>query len=220
MLLTFGDSFTYGEELKELHDAWPYHVSNMTRLSLINHGKPGASNDEILRRLYEEVAGVPVEEIDLVIIAWTSPGRIECADEAGAFSIWPGYNSAKYSKNMPWRGELVAHFSQYHNTEWLCQRYVQNVLSAQMFLKALGIRYVMCDINYNDYYKNLHLCVNTSELLCNALLDTTKYAGWGKEGMAEWVGKVKRGPGGHFLEEGHRIVGRKICEFIKKNKIL
>lgn len=218
MLLTFGDSFTYGEELTDLTSAWPYRMAKVLKTTVINHGSPGASNDEILRRLYEELSSTDPEKIDMVIIGWTSPGRIEFSDMVGTYSIWPGYMSGKFRAKEPWRDEMVSYLSKHHNSEWLCQRFVQNVIAAQSLLQQLGIRYLMCDIGRNEYYKNLHLGTGITEKMCN-LVDSTKYAGWLTSGMAEWVGKAARGAGGHFLDEGHKLVTLKLYDFIKKNRI-
>ena len=207
-LVTFGDSFTYGEELEDRSSAWPQQLANKLNYQLLNYGEPGTCNDSMLRKLIEFLSD-PLESADvgLVIIAWSNPGRKEYADESGVFTIWPGATSIKFKKSQPWREQLVDYNNEYHNSRWLCENYLINVIAAQGILKERNIPYLMLDIMYNQYYKNLHLTQFTPMV---NLIDTSRYIGWGNSGMAEWVGKVKRGAGGHFLEDGHRIVADKI----------
>jgi hypothetical protein len=214
-LVTFGDSFTYGEELAERSDAWPQQLANRLGYQTLNFGEPGTCNDSMVRKLLEFLSD-PIQNVDigLVVIAWSNPGRREYADEAGAYTIWPGANAVKFRKEMPWREGLVEYLNEYHNTKWFCQQYVHNVILAQSVLRDLNIPYLMLDIMHNEYYKKLHL--NSLTSLCK-LVDTSRYIGWGNSGMAEWVGNVKRGTNGHFLEEGHRVVADRIYEYYKIN---
>ena len=74
MILVNGDSFTYGEELDNpFTDAWPMVLDGFAE----NIAKPGYSNDAIVnttvRYLEHDVRG----DINKVIIAWTTPHRIE-----------------------------------------------------------------------------------------------------------------------------------------------
>ena len=211
-LITFGDSFTYGEELDDRSSAWPQQLANKLEYSLINYGEPGTSNDSMVRKLIEFLSDpIESENVGLVVIAWSNVGRKEYADEIGTFDIWPGVNGMKYAKNQPWRQELIDYTDKYHSTEWLCQSYINNIILAQSLLESKNIPYLMLDIVANEYYKNLHLVKFTP---LTKLVNKETYIGFGKSGMAEWVGKkVKRGPGGHFLDDGHRIVAEKIYNY-------
>ena len=210
-LITFGDSFTYGEELEDRSSAWPQQLANKLNYQLLNLGEPGTCNDSMLRKLIEFLSDpLESEDIGLVVIAWSNPGRKEYADESGIFTLWPGANAIKFKKSQPWREQLVDYTNEYHNSRWLCENYLINVIAAQGILKERNIPYLMLDIAYNQYYKNLHLVQFTPIV---KLIDTSRYIGWGNSGMAEWVGKVKRGSGGHFLEEGHRIVADKVYNY-------
>jgi hypothetical protein len=211
-VVTFGDSFTYGEELADRSDAWPQQLASKLNYHVLNLGEPGTCNDSMVRKLLEFLAD-PIENVDveLIVIAWSSPGRTEYADEAGMYSMWPGANAIKYVKELPWRIDLVNYINEYHSPRWLCQNYVNNVILAQSVLRGRGIPYLMLDIMHNEYYKNVYLGEFKP---LSKLVDTSRYIGWGSSGMAEWVGKIKRGPGGHFLEDGHKIVANKIYENI------
>ncbi len=79
-LLTIGDSFTHGDELSDVYQAWPYRLSDKLGYEVHNLGQSGCSNASILRRTLEELA---TNHYDLVIIGWTYPGRIEWKDDIG-----------------------------------------------------------------------------------------------------------------------------------------
>lgn len=216
-LVTFGDSFTYGDELEDRTSAWPQQLANKLGYQLINYGQSGTCNDSMLRKLVEFLSD-PIEsdDVGLVVIAWSNPGRKEYADESGVFTIWPGARPDRFWKYQPWREDLVDYINEYHNSEWLCKNYLINVISAQAILKERNIPYLMLDIMFNQYYKTLHL-VPLAPMV--NLVDAKNYIGWNNSGMAEWVGKrIKRGPGGHFLEEGHQIVADKIYNYYENNK--
>jgi hypothetical protein len=215
-LITFGDSFTYGEELADRTSAWPQQLANKLNYQLLNYGERGTCNDSMLRKLVEFLSDpIESENVSLVVIAWSNPGRKEYADESGVYTIWPGARSDRFMLCQPWRAKMVDYINEYHNSEWFCKNYLINVIAAQGILKERNIPYLMLDIAYNQYYKNLHL---TPLAPISALVDSSNYIGWGRSGMAEWVGKVKRGPRGHFLEEGHQIVANTIYKYYANNK--
>jgi len=73
-LFTIGDSFTYGSELDDVRNAWPHLLGKTLGYTVDNYAKPGASNDYMVRTTVEYLdAHTP----NLVIIAWTTPDRLE-----------------------------------------------------------------------------------------------------------------------------------------------
>lgn len=71
-ILVVGDSFTYGEELTNRSKAWPFQL-DYTR-GVINAGQPGFSNDAIIKTV---VSVLEHTAHNYVIVAWTTPHRIE-----------------------------------------------------------------------------------------------------------------------------------------------
>ena len=47
------------------------------------------------------------------------------------------------------------------------------------------------------------------------LIDDKLFMGIRKSGMAEWTYGCLQGPGGHFLDDGHRIVAEKVNDYIR-----
>jgi lysophospholipase L1-like esterase len=204
-ILTFGDSFTYGDELDNLSDAWPYVLGNLTKCLVKNLGKSAISNDYIVRNVIEHATAD-----DIVIIAWTHYARIEFADEKGIFDIWPGCQNRMFNHpDVSYRKELINYYSRYNDNNYSYSKYIDTILLLQAFFKYNNTKYVMLDTFENNNFRNL---INEKKL---SMIDKNYYLGWPNETMMEWTNGYTQGPGGHFLEAGHQRVAEKINEHIR-----
>ena len=210
-LLTVGDSFTYGEELENLHQAWPYKLSDKLKAELVNLGQPASSNDSIIRRTVDFLINEP--KIDLVVIGWSNIGRSEYADEFGYYDVWPGYQGNLFAKDgSNWRNELVDYVSRYHSAEAIHKKFIQQVILLQGYLESKNIRYIMLNILQNEYYKKKWFNGQTNYF---SQVNKEKFIGFNDSGMMEWTYGCPQGPNGHFLEQGHNIVANRIYEHIR-----
>jgi hypothetical protein len=207
-LLTVGDSFTYGDELADLYQAWPYKLADSIDYEVHNMGLSGSSNNSILRRTFEELSA---NRYDLLVVGWTSPGRIEWKDQIGIpYNVWPGYpNNSQFVHDQPWRKVLIDFVSQHHSPEYLYQQYLIQVLSLQSYCQVNGINLLMIDIMQNNYYRAVGR--EQHDKLENQI-DTTKFIGWGEFGMAELTAHLPLGPGKHPLDKGHEKIAQTIYE--------
>jgi hypothetical protein len=210
-ILTVGDSFTYGEELENRDHAYPYYLAKGLKANVVNLGQPSGGNTQMIRKVIDYVTlGEP---LDLVIVGWTSPGRMEFADANGIFDLWPGYGGALFRKGgQEWRLELLDYINKHHSPDYLYHKFLMDVIMLQSFLKQRNIKYIMLSVVANEYY---HKTYYNDDSALPKLIDTDYYVGWPNEGMAEWTAGCKRGPNGHFLEEGHRKVTAKLYEHIR-----
>ena len=209
-LLTVGDSFTYGEELEDRASAWPQVLANKLQMQLLNLGQPSASNDKILRKTIDQT--IVETDIDLVVIGWSNIGRSEHADEFGYYDVWPGYQGNLFKQDgSHWRNELVDYVSRYHNSEAIHRKFIQQVILLQSYLQSRGIKYIMLNIVQNEYYKKKHF---DGQMQYFEQVNKDYFLGFNESGMLEWTYKCSQGPGGHFLEDGHKIVANKIYEHI------
>ena len=212
-IVAAGDSFTYGEELPDLTQAYPCVLGKMLPgdNTIINLAEPAGSNDKAVRKLTEYFLD---NSADLVLIGWTSPGRLEFADENGIFDIWPGYSGNLFiNDGMEFRNILNKYFSTYHDKKFLYTRYLQNIILMQSFLKSKKINYIMMDVMLKDVYKiqkNLR-AFETYQLE----IDNKFFIEYNIGSMMEWVGNSPKGPRGHFLEDGHKLVANRIYEHIR-----
>lgn len=211
-LLTLGDSFTYGEELyNRTQDCWPQLVANELKYDLVNLGAPANSNPGICRQLIDYFANNSAP--DKVIIAWSSPGRMEFCDEGGTFSAWPNGSTRRvFQEFHPWRDNLLQYINRYHNDEYLYAKYLQDIVLVQNFLTNQSVEYLMLSTVANEHYK---INYRSKYQYYDNLIDKEKFLGWPSKGMSEWTIRCPRGPGGHFLEQGHQQVAEKINEYIR-----
>lgn len=210
-ILAVGDSFTYGEELENRNHAYPYYLANGLKASVVNLGQPSGGNTQMINKVIDHIT--TGEPVDLVIIGWTSPGRMEFADANGVFDVWPGYGGALFrASGQDWRLELLDYINKYHSPDYLYHKFLRDIILMQSFLKERGIKYVMLSAVANEYY---HKTYYNDDSVLPKQIDKANYVGWPNEGMAEWTAGCKRGPNGHFLEEGHRKVTAKLYEHIR-----
>jgi hypothetical protein len=211
ILYTIGDSFTYGDELNNpKKDAWPVLLSNKLGMSLINEGRSGIGNEFIVKKTIQAVSKY---KPNLVIIAWTSCGRVEFSDQYGAYDIWPGYNSRAFSHDrsgkLEYRHELIKYISKHNNDVHEYRRWLRQVILLQSFLQSHSIDYIMCTVFDNQHRFKKYYDGNKGYY---ELIDHTRFVGWPNDGMVEWAYGTPQGPGGHPLEQGHRKIAEKIYE--------
>lgn len=181
MILVNGDSFTAGEESTI---AWPSLIPNT-----INVATPGASNDHIMSSTVFYIQTSP--KPDYVIIAWTSPDRIDISGK----HLTPT-SQAKYGDT------LVNEVFKDWNSNWARVKFLMQVDLLHGFLESKSIP---------------HLFVSTFDIQTWALGPMEDYyLGWPNEGIVEWMGDCPKGPGGHPLELGHQRIADKIIEHMER----
>lgn len=210
-ILAVGDSFTYGEELADRGQSWPGLVAAALSATVDNQGAPGSGNSSMVRNIIDAVTSS--NSPDLILIGWSSAGRIEFADDAGIFDTWPGIQTRMFVNEQPWREDLAGYVSRYHDPKYLYKQFLITVLLIQSFLQTNNIKYIMMTTSSNEYYKNTYLG-DFPEL--TAQIDKRTFLGWPDSGMMEWTRGRPVGPGRHFLDAGHRVVADKVIAKIKE----
>jgi hypothetical protein len=211
-ILACGDSFTFGLELEDLAQSWPHVLASKCPSTITNLAEPGASNDRIVRKTLDYLVNTSNPRPDLVVVAWTLAGRMEMADEMGTYDIWPGVDIFMFGDNTHWRRNMAKYLSQYHDSVWFVKRYYQQILLLQAYLLNQNLRFVFLNVTQNDYYK---LIPWQDKVFFVEQINKEYFLEFDKSGMIEWTQNCARGPGGHFLEQGHQIVADKIYEHIR-----
>lgn len=211
MLYTIGDSFTYGQELANpAQDAWPVVLAKKLNMSVLNEGRPGVGNEYIIK---QTIKAVVKHKPKLVVVAWTSCGRQEHADECGVYDIWPGCDSKAFSKDrsgkLEYRHELIKYITTHNNDEHEYRRWLRQVILLQSFLQNQQQDYIMCNVFDNQHRFGKHYRYNQGYY---ELIDHTRFAGWPNDGMVEWAYGTPHGSSGHPLEQGHQRIAEKLYE--------
>lgn len=177
MILVNGDSFTLGEESTI---AWPDLIPNTVNLAVA-----GASNDYILRSTVEYV---DLHKPEFVIIAWTSPNRIEISNKHLTATSHKKYGNVVNEIFADWNTDWA--YNKFLTQTKLLDKYIQHI--PHVFISTFDIQTV----------------ANGQGLDC--------WLGWPDQGIVEWMGDCPKGPGGHPLELGHQRIAEKVYEHIRR----
>tara|TARA_B100000123_G_C25676664_1_gene404428 strand:- start:188 stop:844 length:657 start_codon:yes stop_codon:yes gene_type:complete len=210
--VSLGCSFTYGDELENHFDAWPFLVATHFGWSHNQLARNGSGNERIMRGIIRTIP----RNYDYYLIGWTHYARVEHADDIGVFDVWPG----QYFKSIeePHRQELCKYFSRHHDIQYLYRKYLQNILYAQALLEKNNKKYVMVDAfaNHQMRIAGTHMPYRDSESDLSNLINIQHYLGWSDStSMVEWAYDTPQGVRGHPLEEGHRKIADKIIKHIE-----
>jgi hypothetical protein len=209
MILTLGDSFTYGDELEHRENqAWPYLVAKQFKQEVNNLGFSGASNDSILRLAIEETCR---KDYDLVIVGWAVQSRfetwIELEQKPRSVAYAPNHHA---NKVLPW---LVDYHKFSYSWKWCCRRWVMQILLLQQYFKSINQPYIFLNVsgisNLEDvFYRESNLVWNK--------IDFSNFLGWPDYGMIQIAGDCPKGQKGqHPLELGHERIANEITKHIR-----
>lgn len=202
-LLAVGDSFTWGSELSDNTQAWPYLLGDRIGYAVENLAVPGSGNSRATRLVVENI-----DSADLIVVAWSHYARLEFADDSGVYDTWPGHRGITFTGELAHRKKLLDYINRHHNLRYLYKQYLINILLLQNFLAQHNKQYVMLD-TFGNLDKRNQFYNLTSQV------DGRYYLGWPTETMMEWTYECPQGPGGHFLEQGHKQVADKVYEHIR-----
>jgi hypothetical protein len=209
MLLSIGDSFTYGQELANREvDAWPYVLARKLNLGVDNSAVPAGSNDRTFRFA---VNGCLSNKYKLIVCGWTEVSRIDTSVNGKELQITSG--STWLHKKMPWVKEYYAN----HYDERLAQEsWLSKLITLQELFKSRKQKYLFVSMDsrwdWDEYYHKLELMHLVEQI------DKNNYVGWPEEGFTHWQGEAPLGPNGHPLELGHQRIADKIYEHIRNKQ--
>lgn len=199
MILTVGDSFTYGEELaNRTVQAWPYLLSTALKKEVLNLGRGGGSPEYIFRTTVHETVK---QKFDIVIVGWSNISRFETMD----FCVNPNTK-----RNVSW---IENYYKYSYNTELALSKWLAQALALQEYLKAINQPYLFCNTGGQVGGELTDEFADKFAYILNKF-DKNFYVDW-PMGFTEWMGDCPKGPGGHPLELGHQRIAEKINEHIR-----
>jgi hypothetical protein len=198
MILTVGDSFTFGEELEyRCEQAWPYLLGKHLDQPVNNLGECGSSNDSIIRKTIEATIDT---HYDLIIVAWTDFSRFECWSEYTRKPVTIMPNS---QADLPWTDDFYRYS---YNDNFSRLRWYNQILLVQQYFKSRDLNYL---------FVNVAGLIEQKKSEIWKLFDLTKYVGWPSRGLIEISGDAPRGPCGHPLALGHERIANEIKTYIR-----
>lgn len=107
IIYTNGCSWTYGTELEDRSNAWPYLVGRKLNVPVHNYAEPGSTNDSIVRRTVRDCEQLVQQGMEpTVIIAWTHLHRFELPIAASQGEHYYNFVSPK-DKDTPAVGQEI-----------------------------------------------------------------------------------------------------------------
>jgi hypothetical protein len=131
MILVSGDSFTFGEELPDSNSAWPWHLDYK---KVVSSAQPGYGNDAIVNSVVTVIEANPV---DYVIVAWTTPHRIEVNGKHLTPSSHRKYGSICDYVFLDWDEEWAV--KKFHNQVALLTGYLKSKNIPSVFVKTFEV---------------------------------------------------------------------------------
>jgi hypothetical protein len=203
MILTVGDSFTYGDELtNRLESAWPFLLGRQLGVTVKNLGQPGTCNDSMVRKLVKELSRTLYS---VVVVGWTDVNRFEAWNE---FTRKPDTIMPYSESGLPWVDDYYRH-SYHYQYAW--ERWIQQILLVQAYLTQQQQQYVFISVSgQGDILTQSQHCAN----MINQI-QTDRFVGWPDRGMIQIAKDTPHGPNNHPLELGHERIANEIATYIR-----
>jgi len=222
MILTLGDSFTYGSELADRpmnysvtthlppsSFAWPVLLAKKLNTTVDNLALPGASNARTFRLAMSTTVK---KKYDIVVCGWTELSRLDIQYQDTDFPVT--INSGKWFKNeLPW---IDDYYRLSYNEKHAAETWLSQLVALQDFFKYNGQRYLFLSMQGYGILPGF-LGTDTIEnfVELEKRIDRQYYLNWPNGGMVDWMADCPKGPGGHPLELGHERIADKIYEHIR-----
>ena len=151
-ILFSGDSFTYGDEIVD-NETFRFSrlVCNHFSAEEVNLGENAASNDKIVRNVFEYLS---LWDVDAVVIQFSVLSRFDAyrSDTKKWDSITPSDIGGAFDHADSFRKSKAKPYYKYIQDDIVDQqRYYQQVLLLQLYLKQKNIPYVMLQLEDPDY---------------------------------------------------------------------
>ena len=152
MILTNGDSWTFGAGLLSNENPWPILLFGKT---CNNIAQSGSSNSSIFRRSIEELY---LNSYSQLVVAWSSLYRFEWADnwaQPKTFLLNQDHNNTCDSANIITKELLL----NWHNEFWYFKQFLILLANIKLHCKNLGVEFYCLHANVDTahcYSKNIY----------------------------------------------------------------
>lgn len=198
-LITFGDSFTFGQELADpKKDCWAQLVANYLDVPLINTAFPGNSNCNIMEQIVKE----NYEHYDFVIVCFSSISRLYFEDQFGWFTTIP-----KIKEDHHFRKDITEILHKHISEEYFFRKWLTQIIYIQEFLKSRQTRYFFVKAFENF---DLSLVKKKSNYSLINMIDQNMFIGGLTESFDTLTADFPRGKFLHPLEEAHEYFANMI----------
>lgn len=204
MIFYFGCSFTAGAELAEQKNAWPYLLSKKLEDSVpVNFAQHGSSNSTIVKNT---ITKTQEQKPDLVIVAWTTPLRVELSDSTGLAKSYNVHDDNNF---------IQQYYAEYYTDTLALINWYKDVFLLQNYLENNNIDFKFCSaFGAKTLYQELYP-VYTEVRTWHNMIDWNHFLGFPEMDFIDWTANTPIGSGGHPLEQGHQLIAEKLYEHLR-----
>lgn len=229
-----GCSHTFGDDLTNKSNAWPYLVANNYNADCFNDGISGGTNDSILYNTLKNI-----DKYDKFYIAWTYVSRFTRyrSDNNHDVNFNVGLVHQLYENNSEFINYGKLHYSYWFNELYAFKLWLQQIILLQNTFKQNNKPYKMIFLiknNINEYTSSRQSFQNQVQLLKSfditsdklfdqhfeeiqnyvSLIDDTHLIDWNSDYIE--ISKLSKvfatGKTNHLLEDGHRAIAEYIIK--------
>jgi len=211
-LVSFGDSFVFGSELKDNDDgsqAWSGQAAKQLGAKYHTSAVPGCGNDHIARQIYSWFANNPVENT-LAVINWTWTNRWDfyIVEHETWITLGPTCVPEKLKNlvSQTQAEDMIEFYQKRANSSLLWNKFrnLQTIYAVQNFLKLKNITAIQTYMDYHLFDREFHApdYVQTLQDLVQPQMQT-----WDNKNFLDWcraAGHEITDPGWHPLESAHQ----------------
>jgi len=236
MIYTNGCSFTFGYELSDTNNSWPYLLAKKLNTTVINDAVSGGTN---YRTVYQSLKNFN-KNCNLYIIAWTATSRYTFykSDNNYEINFNPLLKNQLYCDNAFYTNWGKTLYKHWHNELFSFKLWLQQIIQLQSCFEKFKKNYLMINTFPNDLSKWLapkHKFISSVKDLINfdlmndeqifaeyneiqyyiKCIDTEKFYKWNNFTINDLSQKFPIGPHGHILEDGHNHLSDLLYQHIQ-----
>lgn len=227
-----GCSHTFGDDLKDKSQAWPYLLSNFYDAECFNNSMPGGTNDRILYNTLNYI-----NDYDKFYIAWTYITRFTRYrfDNNHDVNFNINFEHKLYSKHPEFRYYAKLHYGYWFNELYELKLWLQKIILLQNTFKQLNKPYKMIFLvdnlehkyilNKQTFQEQVKLLesfdVTSDDIFDQHFSDLQNYVNLlDQENLINWttdyikINELKKfyplGKTNHLLNEGHQAIAEYI----------
>jgi hypothetical protein len=236
MIYTNGCSFTYGDELSDPSQAWPYLLAKKLNVPVFNDAVSGGTN---YRTVYRAIKHIK-ENYKLYVIAWTANARYTYykADNNFEINFNPQLKNTLYGTEKfynHWGKDLYLHW---HNELYSFKLWLQQIIQLQALFEQSNKKFLMINTmpnNLDTWMAPKHKFIDAVRSLINVNLMTDEqifaeydeinyyvscinkqnYYKWNEFSIVSLTDQFDVGPNGHLLEQGHEHISNLIYNHLQ-----
>ena len=235
MLWATGCSHTFGDDLEDKSQAWPYQLAKLLNLDCKNNAMSGSSNERVVYQTLK------ANRSDLFVISWTYIQRFTRYKSDNNFEI--NFNPHGIHRDLSnkyyYKEYTKLHYKHWYNELYSFKIWLQQIVLLQSFLEKNNQLYCMVNGTHNNlnrwickkenFFKNVKELINfdlmNDDQIFDAWNEIQKYHSLiNKETffdienyyLTQYCSTYPVGPTGHLLEDGHKKIAEDLYKKCSK----